>query len=185
MNLLKIPEELLRKIICYLPPRQFISINNTCKTISNYNLNHLLIPWAIEALYDISDISDNIDIDTRMKDHKKYFKRYNKTHSELSYIINIYDLIDSINRILKIHTRWDIEEYLYKSKYYMSYYMKCPNFTKKDANLKFPVYIESELIDDYLDLKKIESRIYIKGYNITKNHYIKYYKNNINLKALI
>ena len=186
LNLIdNIPDEILRKILCYLPCNKFLIANSICKKIRSFNLIYLLIPWKLELLF---PILQNISEKERLLKHDYYFNRYkiiSKNQGltnyrldaeKLSFIVCSYDLIDSISRIIGDYTIWDSYDYIYTKKK-----SKCIMFKDNFYEKSFFKFINNKY-SKYREEKNFRalSKTHIPSYK-----YNKYFRDNLKLKALI
>ena len=96
MNILVLPEEILRKIICILPITLFMMMNKSCTRLYNLKLNKLLIPWGIEGI---------CKKDETLSPHTR--RRYARMDKQRGELFCMYDLISQIAIIIGDFTVWD------------------------------------------------------------------------------
>ena len=94
--LLRLPDEILRKIICKLPIENFNMINMSCSRIRSFNLTRLLIPWGLEG---ICNKTEELSPYTRM--------RYARMDEQRGPLYCMYDLIAQLSIIIGDFTLWD------------------------------------------------------------------------------
>jgi len=92
----KLPEELLRKIICMLPINSFIHISLINKKINSLHLLHLLIPWGIDGICSRNDEPSPI-----------LLHRYAKFNRKRGPLYTMYDTRAQLARIIGDFCIWD------------------------------------------------------------------------------
>ena len=93
----KLPDEILRKIICMLPIDSFINIAQINKKITNLRLPHLLIPWGIEGICYRND-----EAISPLVRH-----RYAKFNRKRGPLYTMYDTRAQLARIIGDFCIWD------------------------------------------------------------------------------
>jgi len=98
MNFTDLPNEIIRKIICYLPQDKFVIGNMINKDIYAMKLNLMLIPWYIENLGAISD--NDLPLIHRLTIYKYYISNDNP-------IVLPYELLEEINKLIGDASKYD------------------------------------------------------------------------------
>ena len=93
----KLPDEILRKIICMLPIDSFINIAQINKKLTNLRLPHLLIPWGIEGICYRND-----EAISPLVRH-----RYAKFNRKRGPLYTMYDTIAQLAHIIGDFCVWD------------------------------------------------------------------------------
>lgn len=93
----KLPDEILRKIICMLPIASFIYICLINKRINGLDLLHLLIPWGIEGICYRNEEA----ISPRAR------HRYAKFNKRRGSLYTMYDTIAQLARVIGDFCAWD------------------------------------------------------------------------------
>jgi hypothetical protein len=95
-NILLLPDEILRKIICILPINLFMMVNTSCSQLYYLKLNKLLLPWGIEG---ICTKDETLSPYTR--------RRYARMDRQRGVLYCMYDLIGQLAIIIGDCARWD------------------------------------------------------------------------------
>ena len=95
-NILLLPDEILRKIICILPINLFVMINTSCSHLYYLKLNKLLLPWGLEG---ICKGDETLSPYTR--------RRYARMDNQRGVLYCMYDLIGQLALIIGDFTIWD------------------------------------------------------------------------------
>tara|TARA_A100001011_G_C13651738_1_gene571919 strand:- start:7 stop:516 length:510 start_codon:yes stop_codon:yes gene_type:complete len=98
-NLINLPCEILRKIICKCDIESFVIINKSCRMIYSLHLSRLLIPWRIEG---IGESDSSFSIKTRQR-----YAAFDRTRGPLYCM---YDLIVQLSIIIGDVVIWDYYE---------------------------------------------------------------------------
>jgi hypothetical protein len=97
MSILELPDEIIRKIICSLPPKMYISFNIVNKDIISFGLNKLLLPWKIEGYFPIN----------KTVTYSQRLDFYNNYVCGTPFSDNINEIIIELNRIVGDYTIYD------------------------------------------------------------------------------
>ena len=168
--ILRLPAELQRKIITFLPAKKLKLIHHTCKELKELKLTTLLIGWYLECL-------------TGLDCYISYKRRvlFNQMNKKKGFLYCIYEMLESINKMIGDYTEWDSYDTLRHDYKYVLARIVLRDLNNSTSNF-LPNTI-SNIYDTGLN-KNLEKKI-LRLNNIKRIRYIKNILDSNTLRALL
>ena len=175
--ILRLPAELQRKIITRLPASKLKIAHHTCKELKELELTKLLTGWYLECL---------VGIDNYISYKRR--KLYNDMNKKKGFLFCIYEMLESINKMVGDYTHWDAYDTLRRDyKYILTRTLLRGINNNMVVMPNVNNHTNSTLFDDVYDTaldKNLEKKI-LRMNNIKRFRYIKEILKSTTLRALI